>query len=209
MNSILFWLGALVVVSVLSPVLRLVIAAVGGKQIGASVLARQPDQIHLQRSGPQAWRNAGAAAKLSDLFLSRGFEDAGVYTVPELPGMVIQLLAHYGDSLYAAIYQHPKAGGWFDVYSHYQDGTSLTYTTARPTALKQRPGHPTVNLPGAQPARVLDKALAQRPRRPLQPATAGDAVSAFERAYAESIAFRKQTGISTGEVVGTALRRAA
>src|SRR5262245_65538343 len=98
MNSILFWLGALLVLSVLSPVLRLVIAAVAGKQIGASALARQPDQVHLQRSGPQAWKNAGAAAKVSDVFLTRGFEDAGVYTVAELPGLVIQLFANYGDS---------------------------------------------------------------------------------------------------------------
>jgi hypothetical protein len=60
-----------VVVSVLSPVLRLVIAAVSGKQIGAAALAQQPDRIHLQRTGPQAWRNAGAAAKISDAFLSR------------------------------------------------------------------------------------------------------------------------------------------
>ena len=209
MNSILFWLGALAVVSVLSAVLRIVIAAVGGKQIGAHALAQQPDRIHLQTTGFPAWKNADAAAKLVDVFLSRGFEDAGVHTVAEMPGLVIQLLAHYGDSFYAAIYQHPKAGTWFDVFSRYQDGTSVTYSTARPTALKQRPGHPTVNLPGAQPTRVLDKALAQRPRRPLQPATPNQAVSVFENAYAESIAFRKQTGISTGEVVGTALRKAA
>jgi hypothetical protein len=209
MNSILFWLGALVVVSVLSPVLRIVIAAVGGKQIGAAALAQQPDRIHLQRTGPQAWRNAGAATKLSDAFLSRGFEDAGIHSVAEMPGLVIQLLAHYGDSFYAAIYQHPKAGTWYDVISQYEDGTSVTYTTARPTALKQRPGHPTVNLPGADPARVLDKALGQRPRRPLKQATAALAADVFENAYADSIAYRKQAGISTGEVVGTAMRKAA
>jgi hypothetical protein len=139
----------------------------------------------------------------------RGFEDAGIHTVPELPGLVIQLLAHYGDSFYAAIYQHPKAGTWYDVISLYEDGTSVTYTTARPTALKQRPGHPTVNLPGADPARVLDKALGQRPRRPLKQATAALAANVFETAYADSIAYRKQSRITTGEVVGTAMRKAA
>ena len=209
MNSILFWLGALVVVSVLAPVLKLVIAAVGGTQIGTAALAHQPDHIHLQRTGPQAWRNAGAAAKISDAFLSRGFEDAGIHTVLELPGLVIQLLAHYGDSFYAAIYQHPKAGTWYDVISLYEDGTSVTYTTARPTALKQRPGHPTVNLPGAVLERVLEKALGQRPRRPLKQATAALAANVFENAYADSIAYRKQAGITTGEVVGTAMRKAA
>jgi len=95
------------------------------------------------------------------------------------------------------------------VISLYEDGTSVTYTTARPTALKQRPGHPSVNLPGAAPERVLEKALGQRPRRPLKQATAALAANVFENAYADSIAYRKQSGITTGEVVGTAIRKAA
>jgi len=209
MNSIVFWLGALVVVSLLSPVLKMVIAAIGGKQIGASALAAQPDQIHLQNAGPLAWKNAGAANRLSDAFATRGFQDAGVHTIHEMAGVVVQLLAHSGDSFYAAVYQHPQAGTWFDLVTLFQDGTSVTYSTSRPTGLKPRPGHHTVNLPGADPAQVLDKALAQRPRRPLQPASVGQAVATFERSYAEGMAYRKQIGISTSEVVETAMRKAA
>jgi hypothetical protein len=209
MNSILFWLGALVVVSLLSPVLKLVIAAVGGKAIGQDALDKQPDQIHLQRSGPQAWKNAGAAQKTADAFAARGFQDAGTYTVGEMPGLVIQLMAQSTDSFYAALYEHPQAGQWFDLVTRYQDGTSITYSTSRPTALKQRPGHHVANLPGSTPIHVLDKALAQRPRRPLMSAYVDEAVAVFERAYAESVAWRKGVGISTGEVVGTAMRKVA
>jgi hypothetical protein len=209
MNPVLFWLGALVVVSLLTPVLKLLIAAVGGKAIGQNALDNQPDQIHLQSAGPQAWKNAGAARQASEAFAARGFEDAGVYGVAEMPGLVVQLMAHPGDCFYAAIYEHPKAGHWFDVVTRYQDGTSVTFSTARPTALKPRPGHPVANLPGSTPVHVIDKALAQRPNRVLMPSSVHKAVTTFERAYAESIAYRKQAGISTGEVVGTALRKVA
>src|SRR5262245_30413423 len=171
MDSILFWVGALIVFSVLSPLIKYVIAAVAGKQVGTKALAQQPDRIHLQPATPGSWKNATAARKIAEPLTTRGFADAGVYSVPELPGVVVQLLAHVKDGLYAAVYEHPKAGTWFDLVSRYQDGSSVTYSTALPTALKPRPGHPTVNLPGIEPLAVLDRILAQRPRRPLKPAS--------------------------------------
>ncbi len=209
MDSILFWVGALIVFSVLSPLIKYVIAAVAGKQIGAKALAQQPDRIHLQPGSSASWKNAAAARKIAEPFASRGFADAGVYGVPELPGVVVQLLANAKEGLYAAVYEHPRAGSWFDLVSRYQDGSSVTYSTSLPTALKPRPGHPTVNLPGIEPLAVLDRILAQRPRRPLKPVSADQAVSVFEQGYADSIDYRKQVGISTGEVMGTAARKVA
>ena len=208
MDSILFWLGALLVLSLLSPLLKILIAATHGKEIGESALAQQPDRIHLQTSSPEAWKNRRAAEQLAHSFVSRGFSDAGVHTIAELP-VVVQLLAHGGDSFYAAIYQHPQVGTWFDLVSLYEDGTSVTYSTARPTALEPRPGHPTVNLPGATPDHVVEKAKGQRPRKPLMPASAWDAAAVFEQAYENATAYRKGVGISTAEVVGTAMRKVA
>jgi hypothetical protein len=85
----------------------------------------------------------------------------------------------------------------------------VTYSTARPTGLRPRPGHPTINVPGLDPIPVLDKAIAQRPRKPLVTVTADQAARVFEQSYAESMAFRKQQGISTQEVVNTATRKVA
>ena len=209
MSSILFWVGALVVFTLLSPLLKYLIAAVAGKEIGAKALAQQPDRIRLQRGGPGAWKNGAAPRKTAEALVSRGFVDAGVYNVLEMPGVVVQLLAHPGDGLYAAVYEHPRAGTWFDLVSRFQDGTSVTYSTSHPTALEPRPGHPTVNLPRTEPLAVLDKVLAQHPRRPLQAVSPEQAVEVFERGYAEAMAYRKQVGISTSEVVGTAARKVA
>lgn len=209
MDSILFWVGALIVFSVLSPLIKYAIAGFAGKQIGAKALAQQPERIHLESGGIDSWRNAAVARKIADSLAARGFLDAGVHTIPEMPGVVVQLMAHAREGLYAAVYEHPQAGHWFDLVSRYQDGTSVTYSTSLPTALKPRPGHPTVNLPGVEPHAVLDRVLAQRPRRPLKPVSTDQAVAVFEQGYADSIDYRKQVGISTGEVVGTAARKIA
>jgi len=206
-GSILFWVGALVVVSLLSPLLKIVIAALAGKQIGAAALAKQPDTIRLRRGG--TWKNAPAPGKIVAALTSRGFEDAGAYTITEMPGMVVQLLADAVNGLYAAIYEHPQAGSWLELFSHFQDGTSVTYSTSRATGLKPRSGHPSINMPGAEPIALLDKALTMRPRRPLEGVSVAKAVEVFERAYAEGIAYRKQVGISTREVVKAAARKAA
>jgi len=208
-DSIWFWIGALVVVTLFQPVLKILIALVAGKQIGASALARQPDRITLQRASATAWKNGDARRQAASALEARGFEDVGIYSIPELPGILVQLLAHGGDGVYAAVYEHPQAGSWFDLVTKFQDGTSLTYSTSAPTALKPRPGHASVNMRGAQPAAVLDKMLAMRPQKPNAGASFGMAVSVFETAYAEGVAYRKQVGISTREVVKTATRKAA
>ncbi len=210
MNPTLSLLVALAVLAVLSPFMRLLIAAVGGKQIGAAALAKQPDSIHLERRDPSIWRNSSAAARLAQPLVARGFEDAGVHSVKEMPGLTIQLLAHSGDNFYAAIYEHPKAGQWLDVYSRFPDDSSFTVTTAKPTGLAPRPGQLSVNVPGLAPGQVLDKAIAERPRSKWPNAVSPEkAVEVFEKAYAASMAYRKQAGVSRGEVVNVAMKRAA
>lgn len=209
MNPIVFWVAALVAVTVLSPVLRLLVAAVAGKQIGANALAKQPDAIHLERATPQAWNKAATVRSVLDPLVARGFADAGVYTAREMPGLVIELLASARDNFYAAVYEHPRAGVWLELFSRFQDGTSVTYSTARPHGIAPRPGHPCTHLPGLPSLQLLERALAQRPKQPLETAYPDQAVSLFENAYAESIAYRKGVGVSRGEVVKTAMRRAA
>ena len=207
MGLIVFVVVALVFVSVLSPLLRILIAAVAGKKIGAAALAKQPDAIHLQRGG--TWKNAATPGTIVAALTSRGFEDAGVYTIAEMPGLVVQLLADAANGLYAAIYEHPQAGSWLELFSRFEDGTSVTFSTSRATALRPRPGHPTIHSPGVEPLALLDKALTMRPKGLLEDASVRKAVAVFERGYAEGIAYRRQVGISTREVMKTAARKAA
>ena len=209
MNSILYLVVALVAISVLSPVLRMLIAAVAGKQVGAAALAKQPETIHLEKKDASAWKNAAGANALARPLLARGFEDAGTCTVREMPGLVVQLLAHSGDSVYAAVYEHPKVGQWLDVYSRYQDGTSFTVTTAKPTGMNPRPGHDTVHVSDSTPEQVLMRALQARPRKWFDTTSAERAIPVFEKAYADSMAYRKLVGVSRKEVMNVAMKRNA
>jgi hypothetical protein len=209
MNSTLFWLGALVVVAVLLPVLKLTIAALFGKAVGEMALASQPEHIHLEHRDESLWKDAARAGRIASALRSRGYEDAGIYAVNEMPGVVVQLLAHAREGFYAAICEHPEAGMWIDLASKFQDDGSYTLTTSKATGLAPRPGHDVTHAPGLEIEAAIEKARSERPRKWFRPVSTGQAVSDFQQAYAESIAYRRQVGITRGEVMKVATRKAA
>ena len=210
MTRIWILAAALLALTLLRKVLPVLVAHVFGRAIGSHAVAKQPDEIHLEKRGEAAWQDAAAIRPLVAPLLQRGFSDAGVYRVKELPGLTLQLLVKDDDSLMGCVYEHPKAGRWVEVACRYQDGGSATYSTSRPTGLEARPGHPVVHAPDLTPAALYDRARAERPHRPLVSVSTSSVAGVFERAYAESIAYRKQTGVSAREVANVArLRKAA
>ena len=66
--------------------------------------------------------------------------------------------------------------------------------------LEQRPGHPTVRAPGLDPVAAHARFLQERTACPMKSFTAPEVPTMFADAYAESIAWRKQQGISAAEV---------
>jgi hypothetical protein len=208
MNAILIALAALVAVSLVRPLLLMVLGRIFAGAIGNHALAKQPDEIHLERAGVRPWARPEKAEESARTLRAAGFEDAGTWTVPELPGVVLQLLAHAGEGFYGVIYQHPKAGDWMDMVTRFSDGTSITFSSHTPSGLESRPGHPVQNLPGVTAGKLLEHARAARPRRAAAPHSAARATTDFTRAYAESMAWRKQHGVSAKEVAQV-IRKAA
>lgn len=213
MNTVLICVAVLVGFWLLRKLLAFLIvrglSGVVGRAIGSAALSKQPDAIHLQAANEGAWADADAARHMAEPFHDLGFESAGVYRIPELPGVIAELFANSGDRLYGVVYEHPHAGHWYDVVSRFEDGTSATYTTAQPTGLDPRPGHPVVNLPGARAQALVARARSEAHGKRPKPATRGNVVTDFETAYAESIAWRKGRGISAQEVGRVAQRKAA
>ena len=186
------------------------IGSVVGKAVGQAALAQQPDAIHLAAVDPDSWLDRDGAHALADEFRGHGFADAGTYQVVEMDGVRVRLLVDEGGGLLAAVYEHPQAGQWFDVVARYGDGTSITFTTSPPTGLVARPGHPVVHAPAqTSPRAIVERAGWERPPGALEPASAATVVAAFEAAYAESMAWRKDRGISAREVAEVAARQAA
>ena len=192
-----------------TPFPRLLVAALFGRQIARAALARQPDTIHLERTDASGLRRADRVSGLASEYERHGFSDAGLYAIPEMSGVKVQLFAHERESMYGAIYDHPVAGVWFDVVSRYADGSAWSYSTAQASGLAQRPNMRVTNLPGTELPVLLARARAGRPAVGMRPATVAGAVPDFEKAYAEYMAWLKQRGISTGEVVEVARRRVA
>ncbi len=209
METILWLVGALVVLAVAGPVIRILIAAVLGRSIGALALAQQPDRIHLVPAGEDEWTNPTHVLMTSDAIARLGFNDGGTWHITEMPGVLVRLMTNPTERALAAVYEHSQAGSWFDFVWRYEDGTSATWTTGRPTGLTNRPGHPTSHAPGEPPASLFERARRDRAGGPLKPPSATEAKQVFEDAYTESTAWRKAQGISRAEVVNLAVRKAA
>lgn len=209
MTTLLAILAVLAAAFLLQRALMPLVTAWVGRAIGQAALAQQPDVIHLDETSPDAWRDHEAAHALGDAFLEQGFADGGTHRVEEMHGVRVRLFAHEGERLYGVVYEHPQAGQWCDVVAGYEDGRSITFTTAAPTGLDPRPGHDVVHVPPVHPFVLVDRLRHERPPGALRPATRAAVVGDFETAYADSTAWRKRRGISAGEVAQVAARRAA
>jgi hypothetical protein len=209
MREILYLVGLLVVLNLLRGVIPFVIAHVFGRAVGKVAMAKQPDEIHLTRASAWAWKNADAANAATAPLRQLGFRDAGIYSVPEMPGLLLRLLENEQESAYAVFYEHPQAGTFGDVAIRYQDGGSLTVTSSAPTGLRDRPDHPSIHMTGASLPELFARLTEEKLPLPTRGASVEGAQKDFEAAYAESIAWRKKAGVSSREVAEVARKRAA
>ena len=187
-------------------VLRLLFVFVVGRAVGRQALAQQPDRIGLVETNPQAWKDPAAADRLTEPLLLLGYEKAGMFTVAEMPGVVLRLLVHMRESVLAMVYEHPVAGQWVELVTRYADGTTCAVTSCADHGLAPRPGHPVTFLPGTDPAGLHARLLASRPQGAMLPIESAQAAQAFADGFAEAMAWRKAQGVSRGEVLKVAVR---
>lgn len=209
MNEILFWVAALLLVSIGWRVVRTFLAFVLAGPIAQQALAAQPDTIRLEPAGDSEWLDVAARERTTREIEALGFTDAGCFSVREMPGVRVRLLANGAGSAYAALYEHAQAGSWFEFACRYTDGSSACFSTLHATGLDPKPGSIMVHAPGTSAADLWSRSLRERPARTLQPVSARNAEADFERSYAESVAWRKQAGLSRMEVVRAGNRKAA
>src|SRR6266446_6072474 len=179
-------------------IMLLVMGEEGRAAVGQKALASQPDNITLT---PASQPPGTEAAGILKMLHGGGFSPVGSFTVPEMGGLPIHFMVQPGESAVAAVYEHPKAGVWLNLFTRYQDGTSFTFATSRMGGgLDQRPGHPVVREPGLETSAAWGRFLRERRQGPMISFTAEDVPQMFADAYAEAIAWRKQRGLSGEEV---------
>ncbi len=199
------WIALSIALVALHFISRYALLAVGRKAV-----SRQPDQIHLVPETPEAGDEDGMCVHFANPLEREGFADVGTYSVVELRGVKVRFLVNEAQCVYAALYQHPRAGEWYEIISRYQDGTGITYTIMRDHGLSPEPGNEVVRQPGAGPVDLCRRALAERPQRPLIQVNAGNVTGLFSEIWARSIAWRKSRGITPEEVARAArVRKAA
>lgn len=160
-----------------------------------------PARLHLIPTPSPAWRDPEGVAGRADPLGDLGFQEVGTFTTQELPGLFLRAFAHPAECAYAVVYEHPQAGVWLDLFSRYEDGTTLTYTTTvQGRDLDQRPGHGKVPAPELDSAALWRRFHAERPQRPLAPHPAEAFAATFEQSYAEAMDWRNARGYSEEEV---------
>ena len=183
------------------PFRKMILALLGksGKvSVGRRALAVQPDAITLV---PAAKPASAQARSFQDALSQAGFEPAGDFQVKELGRLPIHFMVRPADAITAAVYEHPAEGVWYNLYTHYEDGTAFTFSSVRlGGGLDPRPGHRVERRPGLAPAAMLAGFLTMRPAGTMKAVSAATAPGAFAADYADSIAWRKRRGLSADEV---------
>jgi hypothetical protein len=198
---------ALIVLALIKPIVRIVFClllrtVLRGwlSKVGEKAMAEQPDEIHLVPEPDHAWTNRDAVEAMAAPLTSLGFEEAGLYSISEMNGVYVRLMAHPAQSIAACLYEHPQVGTWMDLVCKYSDGRSITYTTGRPTGLEKRPGCQTVNAPEMGAEALYQRLLRERPTGDLTEITPTSVPTLFMEAYKKETAWRKNKGISVEEV---------
>lgn len=161
-----------------------------------------PPRLHLGRRPQLEWKDPATAQQQADALRAIGFTDAGFFVPHELPYLRLHALVKPDDSAWAVLYEHDKAGVWLDFFSRYADGTGVTYTTApMGSEVEPPPGSTKVTEPGADPADLYRRFLAERRPEDLEPVSADAFTWTFEQAYARSMDWRNSRGGPTEEEI--------
>lgn len=160
-----------------------------------------PARIELKRLAAPGWANAQEAEAYSREIAALGFEKVGNYEIDPIPGFELEAWVDPKRSIYSTIDEHPKAGIWFDFFTHFADGTRITFSNSKIGGVDHAPGHTVERSAGERPAQVLEKFLAARPDKPARPTNRDTFVEDFERVYAEERDWRNSRGGATEEEI--------
>lgn len=170
------------------------------KRAGKKAVAALPDTIRLAGQHPAPWRHADQVHQAGEELRALGFEPAGEFSVPEMPGVLVAGYAHAHYSLYAAVCEHPAGIVWTDLGGEYADGTSLSVTNAPlGDELDAMEGTLRIRDKGASAQTLLRRALEDGKQVPLKPVEPALFKLTFERAYAKDTAARKKHRLTNRE----------
>lgn len=164
------------------------------EQLGSS-LNVTPPRIHLRTMAGPSFDDEESSSTRADALRRLGFAKIGNYEIEELDETAIEAWLHAGKNVVSVIYENPRAGIWTDFWTHFQDGTRMTYSDSNIGAgIQHAPGHTVERFPGLSLDELFPRFLADRPDKPASSITPEGFVEAFEKAYADEMDWRNSQG---------------
>ena len=179
------------------------------KGIGKQALDKQPDWITLSRLPNPQWRNPAAIEEWTKPLVAGGFQDAGAFTVDKMPGVKVNILVKPDDCVMANVYEHPQAGTWLELVSHYDNGDSATLTTMKNLGIARPSWISSIFADKAPAMDLVQRLIRERRSGQLIAISPERAPKQFEEGYAKYMLWKKNTGLSGEEVSNQVKRWAA
>ena len=176
------------------------------KNIGQTAMAKQPDWITLARVATPQWRNAAAIEEWTKPLLAGGFQDAGVFTVDKMPGVKVDILVKPADFVMANVYEHPKAGTWIELVTHYDNGDSATLTTMKNLGMTRPPWISSIFADKAPAMDLVRRLMKERRPGAMIEISPERAPKQFEEGYAKYMLWKKNAGLSSEEMAAQVKR---
>ncbi|MDD2710958.1 MAG: hypothetical protein PHV34_23520 [Verrucomicrobiae bacterium] len=154
-----------------------------------------PSRIQLTPDPNPKWKDQAKAEAAIQSFKDAGFQPAGTFLIPQMPGVLLFGLVKPEQQLVAVVYEHVKFGVWADVCLEYAtDGKSLTVSNApmKETA-DHAPGREKIFDKNLTVSELLEKTMAARLAEPCQPHGIEDFARFFEESYAKEKEWRSQS----------------
>lgn len=161
-----------------------------------------PCRVNLEPEEHPTWRNEGQIMKYAAEFRAAGFEQVGVFTIPEMGGLHLLAFVHAAERFYACIYDHQQVPPWFDIFAEFADQTELTGSnTQLGDTMDRRPGDIKVAMKDSSVKEVFN-ALREHPKAAERLAVARESFAeTFKRQYARSMNWTmRKGGVSREEI---------
>lgn len=152
-------------------------------------------EISLTPSDNPKWSDKKKITELIDVFQKNGFELAGHYDCPEMPGVKISAFIKPSEQLIGVIYDHPIAGIWEDICVEYNDGESLTVSNAiMGHEMDHMPQSTKIYIKGRPLEELISKVLSERKNKSRKTITKEEFSANFEKAYKKEMKWRMDRG---------------
>jgi len=152
-------------------------------------------EISLTPYDSSRWPEKKKIKDLMETFRKYGFDLAGQYECPEMPGLKIAGFVKPSEQLVGVVNDHPIAGIWAEVCVQYADGENLTISNApRGQEMDHMPESTMIYMKGSSLDELIAKIPYERKNKACKTIAREEFSSNFEDAYQKEMKWRMERG---------------